>query len=306
LLTRFVGPFVLTVLTIASGRAYGQEGRTFSMPQSVLLFDSPDYELRVITGNSIQVFRPPAKQGPFYLPALSSDGARLAWGVPIGVTPKGERGHFVLGVSPTAQQQWKTYGDFEEVGSAAFSPDGSRVAFTAVETGGGRVFLILNLASGELEALRQLSAVAVQAKLGWSPDGMRLVVEVQRSEKTPAISVVDLTTHDMKAIGEGENPSWSPTGEWIAYFDAKGEKCTVAHPDGTNARVVRDLDRNVLQYRMFVHGAVWSPDGTQLLLNEVKGEGPKVDVMLLDLASGKVTRKSKDGLPVFGWVAERR
>ena len=154
MLTRFVGPFVLTVLTIASGRAYGQEGRTFSMPQSVLLFDSPDYELRVITGNSIQVFRPPAKQGPFYLPALSSDGARLAWGVPIGVTPKGERGHFVLGVSPTAQQQWKTYGDFEEVGSAAFSPDGSRVAFTAVETGGGRVFLILNLASGELEALR--------------------------------------------------------------------------------------------------------------------------------------------------------
>jgi len=72
-------------------------------------------------------------------------------------------------------------------------------------------------------------------------------------------------------------------------------------PDGTETKTVRNLGR-IFGYRMFASGVVWSPDGKQLLLNEMKGEGPKIDVMLLDLASGEVKRKSRNGLPVFGWV----
>ena len=185
------------------------------------------------------------------------------------------------------------HGDFEDIGAAAFSADRSRVAFSAVQPGRKSSFLILNLSSGEMETLPQLSGVAKRATLGWSPDGKQLVVEVQKGDQPEEISVASLSNGDVKVIGKGVNPAWSPTGEWIAYSDAKRQKCIVAHPDGTGARVVRDLGRNLLQYRMFAYGAVWSPDGKQLLLNEMKGEGPKIDVMLLDLATGKLTENRK-------------
>lgn len=51
---------------------------------------------------------------------------------------------------------------------------------------------------------------------------------------------------------------------------------------------------------------MWSPDGKQLLLNEIKGDGPKLDVMLLDLGSGRSTKIGHDCYAVFGWVAQRK
>jgi Tol biopolymer transport system component len=51
-------------------------------------------------------------------------------------------------------------------------------------------------------------------------------------------------------------------------------------------------------------GPVWSPDSKQLLLNVRKNGGPD-DVILLDLATGQTTTKSKNGLPIFAWVAHR-
>jgi hypothetical protein len=46
---------------------------------------------------------------------------------------------------------------------------------------------------------------------------------------------------------------------------------------------------------------VWSPDGTQLLLNESKDD-TRTDVVLVDLSSGRRMTKSRRGLPVFGWA----
>ncbi|HET9261879.1 MAG TPA: hypothetical protein VFO14_02440 [Vicinamibacterales bacterium] len=51
---------------------------------------------------------------------------------------------------------------------------------------------------------------------------------------------------------------------------------------------------------------VWSPDGKQLLLNVSKDGTPLLDVVLLDLASGRTTTKSTSGLPVFAWVRYQR
>jgi hypothetical protein len=46
--------------------------------------------------------------------------------------------------------------------------------------------------------------------------------------------------------------------------------------------------------------------GKQLLLNEIKGDGPKLDVVLLDLASGHSSKKFENNPAVFGWVAQRQ
>ncbi len=47
---------------------------------------------------------------------------------------------------------------------------------------------------------------------------------------------------------------------------------------------------------------MWSPDSRQLLLNVVKNDGPALDVVLLDVATGRTTTKVTSGLPVFGWA----
>jgi len=47
---------------------------------------------------------------------------------------------------------------------------------------------------------------------------------------------------------------------------------------------------------------VWSPDGKQLLLTEIKGDGPDLDVVLIDLESGRASSKSQNSFSVFGWV----
>jgi hypothetical protein len=48
---------------------------------------------------------------------------------------------------------------------------------------------------------------------------------------------------------------------------------------------------------------VWSPDSTQLLLNQLADWNTwRMDVHLLDLSEGKLTPVSKNGVPVSGWA----
>ena len=50
------------------------------------------------------------------------------------------------------------------------------------------------------------------------------------------------------------------------------------------------------------NGMVWSPEGEKLLLNEEQSDTNHSKVTMLDLATGNVTTKSKNGLAVFGWA----
>jgi len=78
------------------------------------------------------------------------------------------------------------------------------------------------------------------------------------------------------------------------------------HPDGTESRIAVTLKHGWFTYKEFSWGSpVWSPDGKQLLLNVMKNGGPMLDVILLDLQTGRVVTKSKSGLPVFGWIPYR-
>jgi Tol biopolymer transport system component len=176
------------------------------------------------------------------------------------------------------------------------------VAFVA-QSEGKRDLLIFDVDTKKMSNAPYPRGMPESGGLSWSPEGKHLAVVIQRGEKPTQVGVLDLTTGEVRSIGEGYEPAWSPTGEWIAYY--AGEKCILVHPDGTGTKSVKDVGGNVLLrgYRSFNAGLVWSPDGKQLLLNEIKGDGPKLNVMLLDLASGRFSRKSEDSLPVFGWVA---
>ncbi|HEY6369148.1 MAG TPA: hypothetical protein VIX37_01095 [Candidatus Sulfotelmatobacter sp.] len=281
----------------------GEKG-LFELPDSVLLFSQPTAKLYVATDSSVGTLSLSMPPGPLSYPSLAPDGSRLAVGVLASSKTAPHR--FALGVLSVKDQGWRTYGDFESIGVPAFSPDGAKVAFAAEQVARTRSFLILDTSSGETVAVGALATVVERAGLGWSPDGKRLVVEMRKGDESPVVAVFDLATSTVNQIAKGVDPVWSPSGEWIAYSDESRQTCILVHPDGAGTKVIRNLSKKFRGYRLIFYGAVWSPDGSRLLLDEMKGEGPKIDVMLLDLTNGKVTRKSQNGLPVFGWVTERR
>jgi WD40 repeat protein len=107
-----------------------------------------------------------------------------------------------------------------------------------------RVLQILDVATGKLTPVPYRGVIDEVAQLSWSPDGKYLVGQFCCSASSAAqIVVVDLRSGKGTVIAEGMDPSWSPKGDLIAYEDKEKQKCILIHPDGTGAKVVRDLTK---------------------------------------------------------------
>jgi WD40-like Beta Propeller Repeat len=284
----------------------------FSVPDSLLLFGTYD-ELRLVTPDHAEAIKPPtelaANHGYFGYPSISPRGDLIAWGFATQVqNDRAEhRARFALGLYSVAAHKWKTFGDFDDVGNPVFSPDGSKIAFLAEEQK-KKDLLILDVANGVMTKASYLNGIQqkIASLRSWSPEGKRFALEIQRGEKN-LVAVLDLDTRHVQSLGEGFNPAWSPSGEWIAYFDPDGAKCLLVHPDGTGTKTVRRVRQSTLSYRRFGWGGpVWSPDGKRMLLSEMKGDGEYIDIVLLDIENGRVATKARNGLPVFGWASPQK
>jgi hypothetical protein len=298
---------------------------TFTLPNSVLLFQTsvpgvPGEPLIAVSTTGAIVVQ--AKAG-FWgqmgtVPALAPGTDRVAWSLGLHDASEPTRLRSVFGVYSLLDKTWTTYGDFcgGSIGSQVFSSDGSKIAFAAqsrLSSGHSDcihsplALRILDIATGKLTLLPYNGRIFESARLGWSPDGKYLVGQIGAwVDPFKQIVVIDVESGSSRIIAEGMNPSWSPKGDWIAYEDDKGLKCMLIHPDGTGAKAVLDLEKRFHGYRTFLQGAVWSPDGEKLLFNEQKGDSDGIDVTMLDLASGKVTTKCRNGPAVLGWVTDRR
>jgi len=299
---------LLIVWTQSSGAA---RSLTFSIPSSTLLFGTYN-DVRVATPDRTQAVPLPlevgANEGYFAYPGLSPMGDLIGWGFATGVLedrPK-HKIRYALGIYSFAESKWKTYGDFDDIGATSFSSDGSKIAFVA-ERGGKRGLLVFDVKSETLTNAPYPKGMPTNASISWSPDAKRLAVEIQRGEKNPLVAVLDLDTGNLHPLGEGFDPSWSPNGEWISYYDSSWSKCLFVRPDGKGVKTIRKLRQSMFSYRRFGWGGpVWSPDSRQILLNEMKGDGNYLDVVLVNLESGDVVTKAKNCLPVFGWISYKR
>lgn len=291
----------LPLLTRAQGNG------TFAEPNSALLFGKFGSNLYLVTpATTIELknLTQGGIRGIFHTPSLARTLDRIAWSV--------ERtDHTAIGVYTVRDQSWKSFADvcYGGGGPAAFSPDGTKIAFVSVmpssplndvcPTTRQTVLQILDLASGRITKL-SCCGWALHGRLSWSPDGKEIAVEYTPRIGLGQIAIVETDTGKAKTIADGGYPSWSPKGDWIAYFDMHLAMCYVVRPDGTGMKIVRDGEHG-FRYHAWLYGAVWSPDGRKLLLNEEIGP-ERFNVEMVDVATGRATTKSKNGLAVFDWV----
>ena len=287
---------------------------TFSLPNSVLLFNESDH-LRLVTPGADQRVSLPVDLGwnrsddrSAHNPDFSPTGQFIAWGFAVAWDDSRRdlyRARYALGIYFLAQHAWKVYGDFDSVGPIAIAPDGLRIAAVVQHGRDGRLMLF-DVATGTFSPTSTPKDLAID-DLSWSPEGQRLVTG-SRCDGGRPVTLLDPVTGRVDPLALGCHPSWSPTGEWIAYIDPTRLKTWIVHPDGTAAKVVREHKADwfhvlLLGYREFMYGAVWSPDGTQLLLNEFRGDGPYLDAMLLDLTIGRTAKMRRNSLAVRAWTA---
>jgi Tol biopolymer transport system component len=216
-----------------------------------------------------------------------------------------------MGVYSLRDKAWKLYGDFCFAGSAAFSPDGKRVAFEVTTRAdnpncnslpGSEMLMILDLETGQFTPVPDTEPVMGNTQLSWSPDGRHLAVQFTKAD-TPhyLIVLIEIGSWVQNVIAEGTDPSWSPKGDWIAYHAQWNQTCMLIRPDGTGAKMVLDLRSRTSGRLLFKSGwlsyaaTVWSPDEEKLLLHEEVMDGVNYNVTILDLATGNTTAKSEKG-----------
>ena len=147
---------------------------------------------------------------------------------------------------------------YTDVRSFAWSPDGRRVAFSAIQDGDHDPELfVMNAGGGEVRRLTDNYLADFQPS--WSPDGRWIAFTSIRT----GLSQIYRMRADgsaqrrlTNAFGNCDSPAWSPRGNLIAFHCAMAsEKVALMRPDGTHIRVLLPRTRTIETE------PAWSPDG---------------------------------------------
>jgi Tol biopolymer transport system component len=331
-----IPPIFLAALVVSQTLSPGtslraQKEKLPQMPGATLLMGWPLYQLELTTQNKMAKIQ--NDEGEWSItPSISADGrtiagARLLEGQ---LTTLRVRSTLVISTYSVLSGEWTEYKDLTTLsGPVAISPDGSRLAcFTWGTDKATWRLRVVDIKNGSTTTLRELPRrVSGMPQIGWSPDSRSIVFDdapelpatagnprdKSNLAVTSKIFVMDLDTGTVQEIAEGWSPSWSPSGGWIAYFDYppqkhKGwpmnlivpERINLIRPDGTDSTVVGSWRALWDDLRI---APVWSPDSKAILINRVRDEGDNMDIYLLDLASGEITKKFKKSPPIYAWVA---
>lgn len=210
-------------------------------------------------------------------------------------------------------------------GNPSWSPDGSRIVFASNRTGNSEIFIMnadgsqqRNLSRNytDCTGLTGMDEVTCNAKAedgqpSFSADGSQIVFVSFRSGGL-GLWIMDSDGSKPRQVSEGGvQPSWSPTGEWIAFSDGveQGDDIGddtvldtdifVVRPDGTGRRSLTGIRGEKEFYPS------WSPDGKQIAFVSDMSGRDQVYVMNVDgTGRRQLTRVGANSEPA--WSADGR
>jgi Tol biopolymer transport system component len=165
------------------------------------------------------------------------------------------------------------------VGGPALAPDGRRIAFTAEDARGTRLYV----GDAHLAGARSVSeSLVVRGAPAWSPDGRSIVVAMLRGD-VPRLVRVPLDGGPPTPLIDtySLNPAWSPDGTFLVYASADDG------PDFTLDAIAADGTPRVLPPIRLPRAArrvAFTPDGRELIV--LLGEMRTPDLWAIDLATG--------------------
>jgi serine/threonine protein kinase len=172
----------------------------------------------------------------------------------------------------------KEFPKLQSLLSPVFSPDGSRIAYTALLAGGGRRrSLAISPAGGGTPTI-----ISDGYAPTWSPDGTTIAFLWLKSDGTIPVATIRVGSDDppveiIPARGGLGAPEWSPSGEWIAVPSGRGVELT--SPDGKEQRFFPGLNGGAL---------AWSRDSKTIYGLTFQAQQPSLAAM--DVAARNIRK----------------
>jgi hypothetical protein len=294
------------VLSPAQGDL-GRELHELSSLKGFALARSPGSGLTILPFGGKDVQRPLGTLR-FLIAHFSPEGKRL-----VGYT-----GTDLVVTDSSGTVLWRV-GGATMIRTLALSQDSHRVAFIGVDhaTMTAGIFWVEE-GSNDLRRVHQFGQypslpraggsqvdemLSESPSVGWSEGSKEIVFSTAHK-----VQIFDTVSSAERMIADGDYPSWSPDGEWIAYRSLNG-RASLIHPNGAG-------ERQLGKRRKIMSMIHWSPDSQFVFVDEDWGSvAPQVGCVT---NTRFVVYRLHDGasLPVydpcgirdafFGWIADFR
>jgi Tol biopolymer transport system component len=215
-------------------------------------------------------------------PIWSPDGAKVAFVSDFTSTGHGERNVFVMSTTATGQdvnlatQITRYSSGAKQIADLAWSPDGSRIAYTRGNNAGDDSVWVVN-ADGTTTFPLEIGGGGAKRHPTWSPDSSKIAYAVVKNEPEQIyIASSQGGIGQPLANGKGHEPNWSPNGSRIA-FDAYHSggfgyvDLHVVSPDGSGTPLIVPPSL----YTEWTFNA-WSPDGGRIAYRATASSGATV------------------------------
>jgi Tol biopolymer transport system component len=177
----------------------------------------------------------------------------------------------------------------------AWSPDGSRIAFTSMRNGFRQIYL-LDVESLAVTLLTDTASSIESSQPAWSPDGTRIVYTVKRVSAYQVWAMTDTGTDAIQLARSGQDrwdffPVWSPDGKSI-FFSQRNKGPSQAWVKYVNFENLSQ-DPKDANLPAPVENLSFSPDGLWLVFESIESIGNR-DIFLMTVDGGGRTRLTSD------------